>query len=425
MNVIQDTLDEFLRRLEQENLYVICYGASTMAEEALQDRRLAERVHYLVDGDPSKQGNAVWLADRQFSVRAPDELRQEHFQNTVLLITSGWFRAIVEELGSWPELAEVSCAVYPQLLIACTPNSEEFFRRRILEERLREYEFVLEHRGETENKAALLAEKRHFIQENSPQDRPLVIPRVMILPTTRCNLRCKGCSSLLPPFEHPQDLPVNQLILDMDLFFRGVDQCIRLTIGGEPFLYPELAELLSYLRGQEKVLGVLLITNSTIQPSGPVLELLRDSKFFVEVSDYGHIQQMSRTVAALENAGVRFSVLTDQMWDDMGGVEPRGRTAQQRRDVYRICEQGRLMKSIYNGAVYTCARSARMRALECGYGRRFAPCITWTVRTPVTAATWDSCPPERSRLGNSCPGILNDPAIRWSSGTSMRLSRQL
>lgn len=365
MKNIQGTLDELLRWLEREDLYVICYGASAMAEEALRDSRLTERVRYFVDSSPSKQGEAVWLAGRQFSVRAPERLKQEEFKNTVLLVTSGWFRTIMEELESWPELEEVLCAAYPQLLIACTPDSEEFFRRRILEECLREYESVLEQRGEAENKAALLAEKRNYIEGNG--DRPLVIPRVMILPTTRCNLRCRGCSSLLPLFEHPRDLPVSRLVRDLDLFFRGVDQCIRLTVGGEPFLYPELPELLAWLQRQEKILSVLLITNSTIQPGGPALELLRDPKFFVEVSDYGHIQQMSRTVAALENARVRFSVLTEQVWDDMGGIEPRGRTEEQRREVYRTCEQSRLMKSIHNSAVYTCARSARMRALECGY----------------------------------------------------------
>lgn len=369
MKIRRGTLDEFLEWLEREDWRVICYGASAMAEEALGDRPLAERVRYFVDGDPARQGGEVKLAGCEFPVLAPEALRQEDFSRTVLLITSGWFRTILEELERWPELAQVSCAVYPQLRIACKPDSEEFFRRRILEECLREYASVLELRGETtpEDTGALLSEKRDYIRGNGPQDRPLVLPRVMILPTTRCNLRCKGCSSLLPLFENPADLPVSQLIRDLDIFFRGVDQCIRLTIGGEPFLYPELPELLAYLRRQEKILGVLLITNSTIQPGEAALDLLQDPKFYVEVSDYGHIQQMSRTVAALERAGVRFSVLTDQVWDDMGGVEPRGRSEAQRREIYRSCEQSRLMKSIHNGVVYTCARGARMRALGCGY----------------------------------------------------------
>ena len=369
MKIRRGTLDEFLEWLEKENWRVICYGASAMAAEALRDQPLADRVRYFVDSDPAKQGGKVDVGGRSFPVFCPERLWQEDFSHTVLLITSGWFREILEELETWPELVWTSCAAYPQLQIASRPDSEEFFRRRILDECLREYESVLSCQNELPwaQRARLLEEKQRYIQGNGPQNRPLVLPRVMILPTTRCNLRCKGCSSLLPLFEDPADVSVSQLIRDLDLFLRGVDQCIRLTVGGEPFLYPELPELLEYLQRQSKILGVLLITNSTIQPGEAVLDLLQDPKFYVEISDYGHIQQMSRTVSALEQAGVRFSVLTDQVWDDMGGVEPRGRSEEQRREVYRNCEQSRLMKSIHNGAVYTCARGARMRALKCGY----------------------------------------------------------
>ena len=162
MERIQETLDGFLDWLEREGKSVICYGASAMAEEALREDRLASRVQYFVDSDTEKQGELVRLADRRFPVHSPAQLRQEDFSRTVLLITSGWFRTIMEELDHWPELAEAPCAAYPQLLIACAPDSEEFFRRRILDECLREYESVLENRGEPEpaQKWELLAEKR-------------------------------------------------------------------------------------------------------------------------------------------------------------------------------------------------------------------------------------------------------------------------
>lgn len=66
---------------------------------------------------------------------------------------------------------------------------------------------------------------------------------------------------------------------------------MRITIGGEPFLYPHLQEIVEYLIGQKKVLGIMLITNSTIMPAPQVLELLRNPKVFVEISDYGHLEK--------------------------------------------------------------------------------------------------------------------------------------
>ncbi len=367
MKLWQGTPDEFLDWLESEDWELVCYGAGAMAEDVLREPRFAEKVRFFVDGSSDKQERSFY--GERYQVFAPDRLRTEDLSCTALLITSGWFREIERELSAWPELENVCCAAFPAMLTACTPGSEEFFRRRILEQCLLEYDSALRQRGDTDNneRKRLLAEKRDFLLGPDPAHRPLVLPRVMILPTTRCNLRCKGCSSLLPLFEHPTDIPVEQNTRDLELLFRSIDGCIRVTVGGEPFLSKTLPELLTYLQEQEKVFSVLLITNSTIQPSPEALAILQAPKFYVEVSDYGHIQQMSRTVAALEGAGVRFRVLTEQVWDDMGGVEPRGRDDTQRREVYRNCEQGWLMKSIFNGKMHVCARSARMYALDCGY----------------------------------------------------------
>ena len=362
----QGTPEEFLAWTEREDKQIIVYGAGRMAEELLGNPRFAKRVRYFVDKDPNKQ---KYRLREDIPVYGPEHLRKEDFSQAVLLIASGWFREILQDLSGRAEMADVFCAAYPLMLASYRAGSEEFFRERIVAECLKEYAAILRQKGSVDaaERERLLAEEKAYIMGNGDGERPLVLPRVMLLPTTRCNLRCKGCSSLLPMFEHPEDVPIWQNIRDMEDFFRHVDQCIRLTIGGEPFLYPELAQLLRYLQRQEKVLGVLLITNSTVQPSKEVLEILCDPKFYVEVSDYGHIQQMSRTVAALEAAGVNFCVLTDQVWDDMGGIELRGRTPEQRKEVFMNCEQGRIMKALHHGFLYVCARSARMRALDCGY----------------------------------------------------------
>ena len=358
--------DDFLDWLEREKRKLICYGAGSMAADILREPRFVEKITCFVDRDPNKQGKA--FRGTNFPVFGPEHLREENLNHAALLITSGWFRDIIQELNEYKELQSLTCVVFPELLAACEPGSEEFFRRRILDECVREYDSSLVQRGETEDRRRQLTEeKRAYLLGDSAGSRPFVLPRIMLLPTTRCNLRCKGCSSLLPLFEHTEDVPLKQNLRDLKLFFRGIDGCIRLTVGGEPFLYPDLPALLEYLRDEDKVFSILLITNSTIQPSREVLSILSDPKFYVEVSDYGHIQQMSKTVAALEGAAVRFRVLSEQVWDDMGGVEARNRSEVQMREIYMNCEQGRLMKSIHNGSVFVCARSARMSALNCGY----------------------------------------------------------
>ena len=208
-----------------------------------------------------------------------------------------------------------------------------------------------------------LEEKRKLILGDGLEERPLVLPRIMIMPTTVCNLRCKDCSSLFPYFDNPEHLDINEVIDDLNAFFSVVDECIRITIGGEPFLYPSLEQLLSYLISQPKLSGILMITNSTIIPKKPILDLISDNKIEVLISDYGYIDKMSRIVSLFEANGVCFSVLSDQEWVDMGNTNFRKKDARTRRLEYLNCEQSLLMKAIYRGKMFSCARGARMYAL--------------------------------------------------------------
>lgn len=358
------TLKTFLKEVHTEHKKIICFGTGLMAEEALQYESLRQAVICLADNDSAKQGSEIELAGRFYPVIAPGRLPEYLNGDTLILLTSGHFQEMKRQLEEMKLTPKPEIYAFPELLTAYTPESEEFFEERFLKECLKEYETVLEqYHIIGEEKIRKLREKEIYIWGKGAEDRPFVIPRIMIMPTTRCNMRCKGCSSLLPLFEKPCDVEIGQILQDFDLFFSGVDECIRITVGGEPFLYPHLEEILKYLLKQEKILGILLITNSTLLPKPEVLQLLKDPKILVEISDYGHLEKMSHLIALLEESKVFFKVLTDQTWTDMGGVECRNRTKQELRFNYLNCDQGRVIKGFHNGKFHTCARSARMLAL--------------------------------------------------------------
>lgn len=358
------TLKTFLKEVQKQQKKIICFGTGLMAEEALRYEILRQAVICLTDNDKEKQGGEIELAGRFYPVIAPDELPEYLDSDTVLLLTSGHFQAMRRQLEEMKLKPEQEIYAFPELQVAYTPDSEEFFEERFLKECLKEYEAVLgQYHITEEEKIRKLQEKENFIRGKSAGERPFVIPRIMIMPTTRCNMRCRGCSSLLPLFEKPCDVEIGQILQDFDLFFSGVDECIRITVGGEPFLYPHLREILDYLLKQEKVLGILLITNSTLLPKPEVTQLLKNPKILVEISDYGHLEKMSRLIALLEENEVCFKVLTDQTWTDMGGVECRKRTKEELRFNYLNCDQGKVIKGFHDGRFHTCARSARMLAL--------------------------------------------------------------
>lgn len=358
------TLKTFLKEVQAQQKKIICFGTGLMAEEALGYEILRQALVCLADNDRAKQGSEIELAGEFYPVIAPEQLPQYLDDATVILLTSGHFQAMRRQLEEMNLTPKQEIYAFPELQVAYTPDSEEFFEERFLKECLKEYEEVLEqYRISKDEKKRKLQEKESFIRGEKLKERPFVIPRIMIMPTTRCNMRCRGCSSLLPLFEKPCDVEIGQILQDFDLFFSGVDECIRITVGGEPFLYPHLGDILEYLLKQEKVLGILLITNSTLLPKPEVTQLLKSPKILVEISDYGHLEKMSRLIALLEENEVFFKVLTDQIWTDMGGVECRKRTKEELRFNYLNCDQGKVIKGFHDGRFHTCARSARMLAL--------------------------------------------------------------
>lgn len=357
-------LKDFLKHIQQTQKKVYCFGTGLMAEEALSYSEIQDATVGVIDNEVSKQGKKIQLCGREYSVYSPEQVISVLNANTVVLLTSGHYKAMSEQLKKLNISNDVEVFVYPVLKVSYTAESNEFFEQRILNECMKEYEVVLDqYHVSGKERVRMLEEKRQYILGESREQRPFVVPRMMVMPTTRCNLRCKGCSSLLPYFEKPEDVPVEQIIRDFKLFFSGIDECIRITVGGEPFLYPHLKEILEYLLAQKKVLGIMLITNSTIVPKPEVIELIKNEKVFVEVSDYGHLEKMSRLICLLEDNDVNFVVLTEQTWTDMGGIECRNRSEEELRFNYLNCDQGRVIKGIHNGRFHTCARSARMFAL--------------------------------------------------------------
>ncbi|WP_312647715.1 radical SAM protein [Aminipila sp.] len=369
MKIINCTQAQLLEKIKNNNLKVICFGTGLMAKQALVNEEIAEAVVACVDNDCEKQGKDFLWRGWQYPIIAPNQIERyltgEDEEKLIVLIASSHFDVISKQLAEIQALNEIELYIYPLLRLNFTTESIEFFETRFVDEAVKEYQSVLEAQNEKlENINNKTEELCQTLRENFKNGKKTaIIPRIMIMPTTRCNMKCKDCSSLLPYFKNPQDLNIDTIIQDLDIFFNAIDRCIRLTVGGEPFLYPELETLLKYLIKQPKLDGILMITNSTLVPKEEVVPLLENSKVFIEISDYGHIEKMSRLVASFEKRRISFKVLSEQFWTDMGNTDFRDKSKEILRYEYLNCDQGRVIKAIFNGKLYICGRSARMHAL--------------------------------------------------------------
>lgn len=108
--------------------------------------------------------------------------------------------------------------------------------------------------------------------------------------TERCTLRCRKCAHAC----HRVDISADDMTLDMakesaDFFFKYVDVANEFVlIGGEPFLYDDLEELVDYIgmNYRERIIIFSITTNGTIIPSDRIIELCKKHRVTIRVSDY-------------------------------------------------------------------------------------------------------------------------------------------
>ena len=190
-----------------------------------------------------------------------------------------------------------------------------------------------------------------------------VVGCIDICVSTKCNLRCKGCGSLMPLYNAPKDVPIDLILASLDKFFSVVDRVIRVNVvGGEPFLYKDLDVLIDYLNNNHKVNSVVLPSNGTFAPNNDKLyKLLSHPKNRVRISHYLSCEKKTDEIQKrFKENNIDYSVKEfspdSYQWYDFGGYEFRNRTPKELEKQYDNCAVEWI--SIYRGKLYPCPRTA-------------------------------------------------------------------
>ncbi|WP_409967526.1 radical SAM protein [Bengtsoniella intestinalis] len=201
-------------------------------------------------------------------------------------------------------------------------------------------------------------------------DYDLVVGSIDVSLTTRCNLKCANCGSLMPHYTCPKDVELDLIIQSLERFFAVVDRVARVNvIGGEPFMYPHLAEVVEYLNSKDQVSRVVFPTNGTVVPlNAAVYQALRNPKNEVRISHYeAYDKKSGQLLKKLEAEGVKHSVkqfgANAYEWYDFGGFENRGRDEETLATQYDCCAVEWF--SMYRGRLYPCPRTAH--AIDLGF----------------------------------------------------------
>ena len=252
-----------------------------------------------------------------------------------------------------------------------TKKEQRMVETRIIEPCLEWMEKIAWANDRGRDYTAFINEKREELRERLLTERKLILPRLVVIVTTKCTLRCRHCSNLMPHYEHPWDLDIRAWRADMRQLFSIVDGIVDINVlGGEPFLYPWLAEVLEELLGNEKIRSIDITTNATKIPQQRVLQLLGDPKITVEISDYGRIDLLSQFIQAMDRYHVRLHIAVNMKWVDCGGCSPRNRDRLTLREIYQSCNAGLLCKALFKGKIFDCPRAAHL--FDLGYAPNIA-----------------------------------------------------
>lgn len=143
--------------------------------------------------------------------------------------------------------------------------------------------------------------------------------------TSRCTFNCRHCVSLMPYFKRQYTYTVNEIIEDLSaLFHGGVDYLASYyLVGGEPFLNKDLGNIINAVGEKfgDKIGCIQIISNGSVIPDEPTLEILNRYKVDVRLSDYTeevlYETKFERAKATYQSKAIHYSI-SKFPWVDLG-----------------------------------------------------------------------------------------------------------
>lgn len=188
----------------------------------------------------------------------------------------------------------------------------------------------------------------------------LYIPYVEVLLTTYCTLNCKGCSALMGYYKKRKNYNKDDVIKWIQKLVDASTMINHLKlIGGEPLLYPELYDVLFYLKKQPKVKRICIVTNGTMTiTDDKILELLKDRRFYISISNYGNVSKNKDSlISQLKKNNIKYFLMSnDYEWIDYGDFKKRNRSEKVFISQFNQCTHR--CRSLLNGKLFHCFRNS-------------------------------------------------------------------
>lgn len=149
-----------------------------------------------------------------------------------------------------------------------------------------------------------------------------------VLVTEKCNLACSFCNMFIPHYELPKHRDTQLILSDVDSYFNLVDYVsIFHLVGGEPFLHPNIKDIIEYIleKYSDKIDKFIITTNGTVLPREQILEVLKNNNVILSLSNYSNKleklkSKVERVVDTYKVNNINHYVRNNIEWYDFGDL---------------------------------------------------------------------------------------------------------
>ena len=209
-------------------------------------------------------------------------------------------------------------------------------------------------------------EAAYYVHKHYCDSEHLTLNTLDFVITERCSLRCRECSNLMQFYEKPQNFSLSALKQQITRLLSVYDEVYELRLlGGEPFVHPEMKEIIGFLNGENAIKRLCIYTNATILPGDDIFAVMaKGGKTWFSVSDY---HELSRNLAPmtdkLETFGIGYELKPVDYWTRCASFEKHNRTPlENKRIFYECCAKDLL--TLLNGRLYPCPFIANAMNLQ-------------------------------------------------------------
>ncbi len=173
------------------------------------------------------------------------------------------------------------------------------------------------------------------VLKGKKQKTGLTVHVLEFIVSSRCTLDCKYCGQQAGDTkrrfpEKYRDYPAEEIMRSADLVMDRLDAVGTFSvIGGEPFIHPQIREILKHFLSKENV-GIISITsNGIFKLDDELLEVLKDKRIKINFSNYTYFLDEKKkalydeNVTKLEVAGIScntgtpiWGIVNDELRDD-------------------------------------------------------------------------------------------------------------